>query len=274
MMIPAAALLLLAAPCTLLPSQDPKEALAAGAKKISGLESYAFKGEIQVESAFPLGAGQEIPMVEGKYQKDAGLYMTIGTFAEIFRKGDRTFIKARQDEWQEAGKSFGSGGRGGRGGGSAFGSGGMMLRQFRAPHEELKDFEKSFKEIKKAEKTEKVGSKNCLVYSGDMTEEGVKASPLGKMLGQLAQFGGGAANAELSGSGRAWIDEAGNLLKFEVTTKVSIEFNGNAVEFVMIRATEITGVGETKVEVPEGVQKALTEKSDDKKSEEKKSDEK
>jgi hypothetical protein len=265
--------LLAVAPASLF-AQEPKEALAQSTKKIAKLESYAFKADIQVESVVPLpGGGQEIPAIEGKYQKDAGLQITIGSVAEVFRKLDRTFIKGRQGTWQEIGK--GPRGPGGARGGGGLGAGGMFFNQFKAPHDELRDFEKSLKEVKKAEKPEKVESKECSVYSGDLTDEGVKASPLGRMMGQLAQFGGGGTNAELSGSGRAWIDADGNLLKFEVTTKVSLEFNGNAIEFVMVRATAISGVGETKVEVPEGVQKLLSEKpAEDKKSEDKKQDDK
>ena len=49
---------------------------------------------------------------------------------------------------------------------------------------------------------------------------------------------------------------------------MAIEFQGNPIEFSMIRSSEISAVGKTKVEVPEGVKKLLekpAEKSEDKK---------
>lgn len=246
---------------------DEKEELAKAAKKVAEADSYAFKTEIQVESPLGGAAGGQIPSLEGKYQKDVGTYVKAGDRGEFFRKGDKIYVKTGQGDWQD-GESFQGGGQ--DQGGRRRQMGRMMLRNMKAPHEELKDFQKSFKEAKKDEKKDKVGEKDCTVYSGDLSEDGIKASPLGRMLGQF----GGAANAEVTGKGKAWIDANGNLVKYELLTKVSAEFNGNAVEFSMTRTSEISGAGRTKLEVPEGVAKLLSGKSEEKKEEPKKEEKK
>ena len=91
----------------------------------------------------------------------------------------------------------------------------------------------------------------------------MKGSPLGRMLGQ---FGAG-ANAETKGSARVWVDGAGNVVIFEVVTKISIDVQGNQIDITMTRRCELSDAGKAKVEVPEAVQKLMTEKP---KTEEKK----
>jgi hypothetical protein len=246
---------------------DDKEDLDRAAKKVSELQSYSFKYEIQVES--PLGAlpGGQIPAMEGKFQKEVGLHITAGDRGEFFRAGEKCFTRQGQNEWQAVesppadGQQQGARPRGRR-------LGGMIFRNLKAPHEELAGFGKGLKEVKKDEKAEKVGDKECSVYGGDLSEEGIKNSPLGKMMGQFGQFGG--AGLDVSGKAKAWVDGSGSLVKFEMTTKISGEFNGQAFEFSMARICEMSEAGKTKVQIPEGVQKLLGEKSQDKKPEEKK----
>ena len=73
------------------------------------------------------------------------------------------------------------------------------------------------------------------------------------------------------GSARLWIDGSGNVVIYEVTTKATVDVQGNQIEFSLIRRNEISEVGKTKVEVPEAVQKLLSEKP---KTEEKKTEDK
>jgi hypothetical protein len=250
---------------------DDKDAVANAAKKLAEAGSYTFKGEVKVDS--PLGGGgQQIPGYEGKFDKELGSYVTIGDRGEFFRKGDKIFVKQQQGEWTELEKAqLAGGGQGGQNRQRGMMAGRMFLRNMKSPHDEVKELPKGFKELKKEEKSDKVGEKECAVYGGDLTEEGIKASPLGRMIGGFGALGGGAAqNIEMSGKGRVWIDGDGNLQKFELTTKMSFDFQGNGVEFSMVRATEISNVGKTKVEVPEAVKKLLekpAEKSDEKKDE-------
>ena len=99
------------------------------------------------------------------------------------------------------------------------------------------------------------GTTGAGAYSGDLTEEAMKGSPLGRMLGM---FGG--ANAEVKGSGRIFIDPSGSVMVYEITTKAAVELQGNQIDFSLTRRAELSELGKVKVEIPEGVQKLLGEK--------------
>jgi hypothetical protein len=238
------------------------ETLTKAIEKAAALESYSFTGETEFQSAFG-GGGAQIPSMNGKYQKDAGLHIKSDR-GEFFRKGEKVLVKQGSGDWQdlaEAQLPAGTEGNKNRQRGAAMGK--LMMRTFKAPHEELKDFAKGFKEVKKAEKPEKFGDVECSVYSSDLTEEAMKNAPLGRMLGT---FGG--ANATITGSTRLFVDGSGNLLVYEVVTKAALEIQGNQIELSMTRRSAISDAGKTKVEVPEQVQKLLGAppvKSEDKK---------
>lgn len=234
----ALALLLLAV------ARDDREDLGQAAAKIAEAASYAFKQEMQIES--PLGAAGPgiIPAIEGKVEKEVGLLAKVGDVAEIFRKGDRLLIKNGQSEWQAAPAEA----QGRRPRGRLMQG---LLRQVRQPHEEARDLAKAFKEVRKQEVREKVGEAECAVYAGEMGDEGLKASPLGRM---LQQFGAGAS---ITGSARAWVDGEGRLLKIEFTNRASLEIQGNTVDVALVRTLEFSAVGKTTVTVPEAVQKLL-----------------
>ena len=244
---------------------DDKDAVDKAVAKVAAYESYAFKGETEFQSA--LGAGPaQVPSMDGKYQKDVGMHIKSDR-GEFFRKGDRVLVKQGQADWTDVAglqpptppADAPPKKRGARGG-TAFAQ--MRLKNFKAPHDELKELARNFKEVKKAEKTEKIGDVECAVYGGDLTEEAMKGSQLGRMVGM---FGG--ANAEVKGSGRVWIDGNGTLMVYEITTKATVELQGNQIDLSLTRRSEISDVGKVKVEIPEGVQKLLDNKvkSEDKK---------
>ena len=244
---------------------DDKEALDKAVAKVAAYESYAFKGETELQSQFGNLPGQ-VPSMDGKYQKDVGMHIKTER-GEFFRKGDRVLVKQGQADWTDVANiqaptppADAPPKKRGPRGGAGFAQ--VMIKNFKAPHEEVKDLAKNFKEVKKQEKTEKIGDVDCTVYGGDLTEEAMKGSPLGRMLGM---FGG--AGAEIKGSGRVFLDPSGAILVFEITTKATVELQGNQIDFSLIRRAELSEVGKTKVEVPEAVQKLLDNKvkSEDKK---------
>jgi hypothetical protein len=265
MTTPALAALLAIALSSPAAARDDKEALTQALSKVAALESYAFKGETEFQSALGNPPAQ-IPSMDGKYQKDAGLHIKSDR-GEIFKKGDRVFVKQGSADWTDAAQfqppapAEGEKPNRNRARGALFGR--MMLKNLKAPHEELAELAKGFKEVKKAEKAEKIGDVDCFQYAGDLSEEAMKGSPLGRM---LAQFGAG-ANADARGSARVWLDAAGNVVIYEVVTRISVELQGNQVDFSMTRRSELSGAGATKVEVPEALRKLLSEKP---KTEEKK----
>lgn len=234
------------------------EALDKAVTKAAALESYTFKGETEFQSQFGNGPAQ-IPSMEGKYQKEAGMHIKSDR-GEFFRKGERILVKQNPGDWQDlahfqppappAGETPKK--RGARGG-SLFAQ--FMIKNFKAPHDEVKEVVKSIKEVQKQEKTEKIGDVECTQYSGDISEEAAKNSPIMRLMGM---FGGG--NADVKGSARLWVDTNGSILIYEVTTKATVDIQGNQIDFSLIRRTEISEAGKTKVEVPEAVQKLLSEK--------------
>jgi hypothetical protein len=227
------------------------ETLTKALEKAAALESYAFKGETEFQSQFG-NAPAQVPSMDGKYQKDVGMHIKSDR-GEFFRKGDRFLVKQGNRDWTDLANLEAPApaeGNRNRARGTALGK--LMIRGFKAPHEELKDLAKGFKEVKKAEKPEKIGDIECAVYSSDLTEEAMKNAPLGRMLGQ---FGGAAAT--VTGSARVWVDGSGNVVIYEISTKASLEIQGNQIELGLIRRSEISDAGKAKVEVPEAVQKLL-----------------
>ncbi|HEV3025999.1 MAG TPA: hypothetical protein VG457_00415, partial [Planctomycetota bacterium] len=194
--------------------------------------------------------------LDGKYQKDLGLYIKSDR-GEVFRKGDRILVKAGTGDWQDLAQFQPPAPPAGDGQKPRLRGNPMMvklmLRNLKAPHEELRELAKGLKSVKKSEKTDKIGEVDCFEYSGELGEEALKASPLGR----LALLGG--QNASLSASARIWVDTQGNIVIYEVLTKGSVNFQGNQIELSMTRRSEITDAGKTKVEVPEAVQKLLSE---------------
>jgi hypothetical protein len=246
----------------LVSTLDDKETLTQAIEKVAALDSYAFKGETEFQGPLGNNGPAQVPVMDGKYQKEVGLHIKSDK-GEIFKKNDRVLVKQSPNDWQDVSQfqpPAGAPGAGNRPRGALFGR--AMIRNMKAPHEDLKELVKGLKEVKKSEKTEKIGDLDCFQYSGELTDEAMKSSPLGRM---LTQFGG--AGAEVKGSAKFWVDTQGNLAIYEAVTKATVEFQGNSIDFTLTRRTEVTDAGKTKVEVPEAVQKLLSEKP---KTEEKK----
>src|SRR5262245_12884424 len=95
MMKTLAVLLALAAPAF----ADDRETLAQAVSKAAALDSYSFKSEVEVQSSFG-GGPPQVPTMDGKYQKDAGLHIKSDK-GEVFKKGDRVFVKQGGGDWQD-----------------------------------------------------------------------------------------------------------------------------------------------------------------------------
>jgi len=240
---------------------DDKETLQQALSRVAQLDSYSFKGETEFQSQFGAAPGNQIPSLDGKYQKDAGLYIKSDR-GEVFRKGDRILIKAGDADWQDLAQFNppappAADGQKPRLRGNPM-MVQLMLRNLKAPHEELRDLSRGLKSVKKSEKTDKIGDVDCFEYSGELSEEALKGSPLGR----LAQLGG--ANASLSANARFWVDGQGNVVIYEVVTRGSVTFQGNQIDLSITRRSEITDAGKTRVEVPEAVRKLLEKPSPEK----------
>lgn len=224
---------------------DDKEDLAKAAQKAAEMESYAFTMKLEIEG-FPMPMD---PMeFSGKYQKDVATYVTgsvpmMGGDFEAYRKGKKAAFKGADGEWQSPkGRGMGMG---------------MMGRNLQAPHEDLKDLDTKFKDIKKTDQKESIGEKECAVYVGDLTEEAAKQ--MGGMFGAM----GGMGNSEMTGTGKWWVDGDGVIRKIELTANVALSMQGEDRELKIVRSTEITDIGSTKVEIPDEAKPFLEEKKED-----------
>ena len=156
--------------------RDDREDLFKAVRKAADVSSYTFRVETRIDLS--LGdVPQNIPVLEGKYEKETGLYLKIGDRAEIFRK-EMTFIRPTGGDWQEFGR--GAPAPGGTpplpGAQRGSGLGRMMLRTLKPPHEEVLTLEKGLGEIRKAEAPEKVGELECALYGGDFNGDFLKES--------------------------------------------------------------------------------------------------
>ncbi len=218
---------------------DDKEDLAKAAKKATEMESYKFKMTMELEGV-PMAQG---PIeFTGEHQKDTTHISgeVNGQEFEAYKKGKKAATKGQDGEWK-------AGGKGGRGGMA------MNISQVKAPHEELKEVEKKFEKIKKADKKETVNSKECTIYEGDLTEEAAK---------DIIPGGGGrmAGNAaEITGTGKIFVDADGVIQKVVFVSSIKVSIQGQDLDITMTRTTEVSDIGKTEIKVPEEVAKLLEE---------------
>src|SRR2546430_840084 len=147
---------------------NAKEEISKAATKLAD-SSYSWHTTVKVPEDSPFKPGP----TEGKTEKD-GFTVVKVTFnentSEIVLKGDKAAVK-REGEWQSASDLE-----------NAQGPGrfmGAMIRNFKAPAEQVKDLLSSSKEIKKEGDA----------YSTDLTEDGAK-----KLLSLRRRQGGDAPN--------------------------------------------------------------------------------
>jgi hypothetical protein len=217
---------------------EGKDEVTAAAKKLADASSYSWKTTVKVPEG---GGGQFRPgPSEGKTEKDGYIYQK-STFGdntmEVVKKGDKGAFTNQDGEWQSTSDS-----------GDAQGPGRFMagmVRNLKAPADQAQDLIKDTKELKK----------DGDAYSGDLTEEGAK-----NLLRFRRGGGGGGGGPEISdakGNAKFWVKD-GVLTKYEFNVKGKVSFNGNDREVDRTTTVEVSGVGSTKVEVPEGAKKKLS----------------
>lgn len=237
----------------------PKDSVKAAVKKLADAGGYSWKSTSQSAGGGGgggRGRGGAGGSVEGKMGKDgiAHVTTTLGeNTAEAYIKGDKRALKG-QEGWQSlselpqgggrraggAGAAAGAGGRGGRGAGLGM----FALRNVKPAAVQAEELLGKVKEIKSADG----------VYSGDLTEEGVKS---------LLTFGGGRAGGnapEISGakgSAKFWVKD-GTLTKYEFNVQGKRTTQNGDVDINRTTTVEIKDVGTTTVTVPEEAMKKLS----------------
>jgi hypothetical protein len=237
--------------------QSPKDELGKAAKETGKLESYSFRVEFDVEGA--PGGMAERPPVEGRYRKNEGLYVKIGDYMEVARKGGKTAWKRGGGEWEEIKPRRGGGE--GEGGGEMPGGADFerLMAQIKAPHEEMEGFEKRFKEIERTSETERIGREDARLFRGPLTDQGVKDSlPFKDLMDGILRW---IPNAKIEGKAKAWVGENGKILKFEIDTSLVGDFNGAEFEVTFLRTVELSDLNDAKPEIPDEAKKILETES-------------
>jgi len=207
-----------------VPATDGGEGLVPVLKKPGGWESYRFTVEAQP------GAGGKL---EGRYQKGQPLACKADRI-ELFRKGE-VIVYGDAGKWQKS--------RTGRLSDPLRVLGAVAkVRTVRLPHEEVAALAKAVRSVKKAEAKE--GGQT--VYSAALDREAAQslARPEHKGVAQ-------------GGSARFWVSKDGTLAKYAVSIRVQGRIGGADIDGTMTKTVTLSGVGSTKVEVPEAARKAL-----------------
>lgn len=208
------------------------EELAEAARKSAAMESYAFK----VEAKASRGKNQP-GAIDGRFQKDQPLALRTGS-TEGFKKAGAVVYKDGE-EWKKLEKA--------EKGQKKNQPAAAVFSLVKLPHEELEGFEKSFEKVEKAADKDK----DCSVWSGTLTPTAARI---------LVTTGGKSdakSNATYSGTAKVWVNDKGMIARYEVTSLMKGSTNKGDVEVTITKTVEISGAGETKVEVPEGAAKLL-----------------
>jgi hypothetical protein len=212
-------------------SAEPSADVKAAAKKLAAKSNYSWASTPKSEGGNSPGSGPS----EGQTEKDGFTYVTFSignTDIELAFKGDKAAIK-REGEWQGSDQLEGD---------SAWIA--RRLKQFKAPAAEAEDLLEKVDELKKGENG---------IYSGDLTEAGVK-----DLFSRLRRREAGPTPEGAKGWAKFWITD-GTLSKYQykVQGKLTVGEDKREVEINRTTTVEIKDVGNTKVKVPEEAKKKL-----------------
>jgi hypothetical protein len=215
----------------------PGDDITNAVNSLAGQASYSWKLTVVVPEDSPFHPGP----TEGKTEKGGYTDVTMsmgGNTTEFVSKGDKFAINTPDNGWQSLADLQAD-----QGPGRFMG---MMVRNFKAPAAQAADLAASAAALKQ----------DGDVISGDMTEAGAKT------LLSFRRGGGGGGAPEVSnakGSVKFWIKD-GALSKFEFKVSGTVSFGGNDRVVDRDTTVEITGVGATKVTVPDEAMKILSPK--------------
>ena len=132
----------------------------------------------------------------------------------------------------------------------------MMLRGVQTPHAALMGIEKKVEDLKMTDEN------GVHVYNGKLTADAAK-----EMMGRGMRGRGGDAEPKVSGTAKFWVDAAGQLTKYEVTTVAEGGQAGR--EFKTTRLVTLKPGADSKNVVPEEVKKLLSSGAAESKGEKK-----
>ena len=211
---------------------NPKDEIAAAAKKLNEQASYSWKSTVVV----PEGSRFRPGPTEGKTEKNGFTHVTMSfgdNTTQAVLKGNKGAITNRDGGWQSLADLENS-----EGAGRFIG---RMLQNFKTPATQAAELAAGVKELKKEGDA----------YSGDLTEESAKA-----LLTFRGRTDGAPTINNANGSVKFWVKD-GALSKFETKVTGQVSFDGNDRDVDRTTTVEIKDVGTTKVEVPEEAKNKL-----------------
>ena len=225
--------LLLTAIAGSLLGAEPKDDVKAAAKNLAQKPNYSWVSTPKSEGGGNAGAGA----AEGKTEKSGFTYVTLSVGnadVELAFKGAKAAIKRADEDWKSADELEGN---------SAWIA--KRLKEFKTPAAEAADLAEKVSELKKSGDN---------VYSGSLSEEGVK-----ELFARARRRDTGDAPEEAKGSAKFWIQD-GILTKYQynVQGKLTVGAEKREVEVNRTTTVEIKDVGATSVKVSDEAKKKLS----------------
>jgi len=223
----------------------PKDEVTDAAKKLADAQNYSFKQSAQMAGGQGGGGGGGRRggfgggNLEGKIDKEGYTVITqqMGDNAlEVVVKGDKGAIKT-QDGWQSFAEATEDNGQ------QNFARFFVMrFQNFKGPAKMAEELADKAKDLKK----------DGDVYSGDLTEDAIKA-----IMPRFGRGGGQGPDVSNAKGTVKFTVKDGTLSKIEYHTQYTISFNGNDRDVDSTTTVEISNVGSTKVDVPEEAKKKV-----------------
>jgi hypothetical protein len=218
---------------TVSAADSPKDAITNATKALSAKANYSWKATVVVPEGTPFSPGP----TEGQTEKDGYTVVKMSMMDNAFEgviKGDKFAFKGEEGWQSEADLA------------NAQGPGqfmGRMFHGYKTPAAQAQELAAGIKELKK----------DGDVYSGDLTEDAVKAQ---LSFGGPGPGGQGPAITNPKGSAKFWIKD-GVLDKYEIKVAGSMDFGGNSMAMDRDTTVVIKDVGTTKVTVSDDAKKKI-----------------
>jgi len=215
----------------------PKDEALKAVEKLAAADNYTWKSSWQ-NSQF--GAAPTVGRIDKAGLAVVSRTMRDNTILSV-HQGDKAATET-QDGWRSLAELEAD--QGGGQGSGRFAA--MMLRGFRPAAEEAKYLVENCTGL----------SLSDGVFTGKLSEEAAKSMASFRRGRRGGGQGEGPEVSNAAGSVKLWVDN-GVLKKYEYTVSGTMSFNGQDRDIDRTMLVEISDVGSTKVEVPEGAKAKL-----------------
>jgi len=214
-------------------ADGPKDDVKSAAKKLAGKANYSWRSTVETPDGGGAGTRFRIGPTDGKTERDGFTVLVMArgdNNVEAVLKGSKGALRG-PNGWMGLAEAADAGG--GQRNAGAFIA--RSLQAFKTPASQVEDLVVKTKQLTKTDD----------VYSGDLSEEGVK---------ELLRVGRRGTNAPAPANARGtvkfWVKD-GIIAKYQFTVQGTISFNNNDINIDRTTTVEIKDVDTTKVDVPD-----------------------